>query len=81
MLVQAVLTPLMEERQQRLDISAARVLQQLARIASFDPRKAFPSRRIVEKACHVEVDTAAAIAEFEIASFSKMPGKSRRRSS
>jgi phage terminase small subunit len=39
--VQVLLKQLMEERPQRLDISVDRILQELARIAFFDPRKLF----------------------------------------
>ena len=75
--VQALLKQLMEERQQRLDISADRILQQLARIAFFDPRKLFNSDGSLKNIAELDVDTAAAIAGIEIFRGSKIPCKSR----
>jgi phage terminase small subunit len=79
--VQALLKQRMEERQQRLDLSADRVLQEIAKIAFFDPRKLFNQDGSLKNINELDADTAAAIAGFEIASFAKMPGKSRLRSS
>jgi phage terminase small subunit len=69
----------MEERQQRLDLSADRVLQEIAKIAFFDHRKLFNQDGSLKNIN--ELDADAAISGFEIASFPKMPGKSRLRSS
>jgi phage terminase small subunit len=79
--VQALLKQRIEERQQRLDLSADRVLQEIAKIAFFDPRKLFNQDGSLKNINELDADTAAAIAGFEIASFPKMPGKSRLRSS
>lgn len=79
--VQARLKQLMEERQQRLDLSADRVLQELAKIAFFDPRKLFNHDGSLKNIAELYADTAAAIAGFEIASCSKTAGKSRLRTS
>jgi phage terminase small subunit len=56
----------MEERQQRLDISVDRVLQELARIAFFDPRKLFNHDGSLKDITELDADTAAAIASVEI---------------
>jgi phage terminase small subunit len=50
--VQALLKHLLEERQQQLDLSADRVLQEIAKIAFFDPRKWNFCR--AERVTHVE---------------------------
>jgi phage terminase small subunit len=64
--VQALLKQMMEERRHRLDISAERVLRELARIAFFDPRKLFNHDGSLKNIAELDADTAAAIAGIEI---------------
>ena len=68
----------MEERQQRLDISADGVLQQLARVAFFDPRKLFNHDGSLKNIVDLDVDTAAAIAGVEIVTSSEAGMPSRK---
>jgi len=76
--VQALLKQWMEER---LDLSADRVLQEIAKIAFFDLRKLVNQDGSLKNINELDADTVAAIAGFEIASFPKMPSKSRLRPS
>jgi phage terminase small subunit len=75
--VQALLATLAEERIRRLDISADRILQELARIAFFDPHKPFNQDGSLKNIAELDIDTAAAIAGIEIFRGSKIPSKSR----
>jgi hypothetical protein len=65
-----------EERTKRLDISADRVLQQLAKIDFFDSRKLFNQDGSLKNVNELDADTAP-IAGIEIVKGSKIPGKSR----
>ncbi len=76
--VQALLKQRMEERQQRLDISADRVLRELARIAFFDPRKLFNHDGSLKDIAELDDDTAAAIAGVEIVTSSEAGMPSRK---
>lgn len=55
-----------KEREQRTRITADRVLQELARIAFFDPRKAYNEDGSVKPIPEMDDDTAAAVAGFEV---------------
>lgn len=56
----------MDERGERLEITADRVLQELAKLAFFDPRKLFNSDGSPKNIHELDGNTAAAVAGLEV---------------
>src|SRR5690349_798464 len=64
--VAAALQELMSTRLESIDITAERVLREIARIAFCDPRKIFNEDGSCRAACELDDDTAAAVAGIKI---------------
>lgn len=65
--VQAVIAKKTDKRMDRLEISADRVLQEIARLAFFDPRKFFNSDGSAKQVHELDDDTAMALAGMDVA--------------
>lgn len=64
--VKAEIQRLMDERGERLEITADIVLQELARLALYDPRKLFNSDGSPKHITELDKNTAVAIAGFDV---------------
>lgn len=63
------------ERSERVGIAADRLLQELARVAFFDPRKAFNDDGSMKPLSELDDDTAAAIAGLDLAEIRDSEGQ------
>ncbi len=63
--VKALIAKLTTQKFEKLDISAERILQELARLAFLDPRKLFTPEGELRPITELDEDTARAIAAFD----------------
>jgi len=64
--VSARVKELQESQRKRFEVTAANTLEELARIAFFDPRKMFHANGRLKGIDELDDDTAAALASFEV---------------
>lgn len=74
-LIAAAVQAAMQHRAQRVEITADRVLQELARVAFFDPRRLLRADGTAKPVHELDDDTAAAVAGLEIAEITGEKGK------
>lgn len=77
-LVRAELARRQQDRSERLEISADRVLQELAKLATFDPRKFFHPDGTPKSPWELDDTTAAALAGVEVQQTYEGSGENRR---
>lgn len=75
--IQSAIQERMQARQQRTEITADRVLKELARVAFFDPRKLFNADGSPKAISELDDDTAAALAGVEVLEEFDGTGKDR----